>query len=184
MEFSFRMPSLGQVDVLSDDEGHTKSNNEAVPRVRQRGPSSLRLPARSRIFRVKVGVAHVGKHDPRHLANLIRSKCGCKSDCFQAFRSHEHQLQEWMTLRKNIAKLSKLEHDKYVRLSNVFQFFVDLYILVQVYYTYIYISIHTVYSLNSNRIQQFNSGLQDPPGSGQHSVPGFATPAPDGQTGM
>ncbi|CAL1168296.1 unnamed protein product [Cladocopium goreaui] len=108
------MPSLGQVDVLSDDEGHTKSNNEAVPRVRQRGPSSLRLPARSRIFRVKVGVAHVGKHDPRHLANLIRSKCGCKSDCFQAFRSHEHQLQEWMTLRKNIAKLSKLEHDKYV----------------------------------------------------------------------
>ena len=157
---SFRMPSLGQVDVLSDDEGHTKSNNEAVPRVRQRGPSSLRLPARSRIFRVKVGVAHVGKHDPRHLANLIRSKCGCKSECFQAFRSHEHQLQEWMTLRKNIAKLSKLEHDKYVRLSNVFQFFMDLYILVQVYYTYLYIQFIVLTQKGSSNSTQVYKILQ------------------------
>ena len=62
-----------------------------------------------------------------------------------------------MTLRKNIAKLSKLEHDKYVRLSNVFQFFVALYILVQVYYTYIYTYLYIQFKLKKDPAIQLRS---------------------------
>ena len=106
---------LSSVDALSDDEVHG-----TCPRPRPKRRFGLRQPAVGRMVRAKIGKAHVGTSDPKRLANLIGGNCGCKAGCFVDFRSHEKTVQEWLNLRKYMAKMSRLEHDKYVRVSVVF----------------------------------------------------------------
>lgn len=111
---------LGEVHSLSDDEGpsNTVLDNDAFPkpsgsRPRFSGRSRLRVPCRQAVGRVAEQLHK--PFDAKHLSNLIRGRCGCKSECFVPIRSHDAQLKEWMTVRKTMAKLTKLEKDQYVR---------------------------------------------------------------------
>ena len=108
-----RMPVLTNVTALSDDENDKLNTAVPKPGPAKKGflPRRRRRPARGRITRV-VTPADNGQCSPKHLANLIRGKCGCKCECFRAF--DENQIQEWMKLRKMMARMKKLEKDQYV----------------------------------------------------------------------
>ncbi|CAL1129527.1 unnamed protein product [Cladocopium goreaui] len=102
--------SLRPVDSLSDEE-NTNDNPGPQPKIRSPRP---RAPARGR-RKGSFAKVHFGRHDsPKHLANLIRGSCGCKALCFSAYR--EHQIQEWLKLRKQLGGMTKLEKDQYVRM--------------------------------------------------------------------
>ncbi|CAK9016868.1 unnamed protein product [Durusdinium trenchii] len=73
---------------------------------------SMKLRPRRGFLRMNAGLKRVCV-DPKHLANLIRRKCGCQSDCYASFRSHS-TWAEWMKIRKMMANMSKLEKDDYV----------------------------------------------------------------------
>lgn len=63
-------------------------------------------------FRKKVaGEKHL---DLAGLMNVINGRCGCTLDCFKPFRSNP-LLGEWLSLRKNLFQLKKLEKDNWVR---------------------------------------------------------------------
>ena len=105
--FRCRMPPLGAVASLSDDDG---SNSLPGPEPQKRcfrGRNSLRAPAKKRILGLVKGP--VGS---KHLANLIRSKCGCNANCFRQFG--DQQISEWTKLRGMMAKMTKLEKDQHV----------------------------------------------------------------------
>lgn len=107
--------SLRPVDSLSDEE-NTNDNPGPQPKIRSPRP---RAPARGR-RKGSFAKVHFGRHDsPKHLANLIRGSCGCKALCFSAYR--EHQIQEWLKLRKQLGGMTKLEKDQYVRVSQPMQ---------------------------------------------------------------
>lgn len=100
--------------ALSDDESPPQAPGPKLKH--RRGPCSIRRPARGRI--VKAVRSICGPNDnPKRLANLIRGACGCKADCFSAFRNHRHRWEEWLKLRKLMAKMGKLEKDAYVGVS-------------------------------------------------------------------
>lgn len=102
---------LGPIDTLSDNE----TNDVAAPPGPQKKKSVPRMPGKG--FRLKV--SRFGKNaasaEPRYLANLIRSKCGCKAGCFSAIRANSSHVDSWMRTRKNLAGMTKLEKDQYVR---------------------------------------------------------------------
>ena len=102
------MPALGVVDELSEDD---VSNTLPGPKPQQKRVlrrCSLRVPARKRIL----GLTKDYSASPKHLANLIRSKCGCNENCFRQYG--DHQNSEWMKLRNMMAKMTKLEKDQHV----------------------------------------------------------------------
>ena len=107
------MPLLTNVTALSDDENDKLNTAVPKPGPTKKGliPRRRRRPARGRITCV-VTPAFTGQCSPKHLANLIRGKCGCRCECFKAFG--EHQIQQWMKLRKMMARMKKLEKDQHV----------------------------------------------------------------------
>ncbi|CAL1141602.1 unnamed protein product [Cladocopium goreaui] len=73
-----------------------------------------RMPARG--FRKKVSMYRRSQssNDPGYLANLIRSKCGCKARCFSTFTSNPNHLESWKRMRVTLAGMTKLEKDQHV----------------------------------------------------------------------
>jgi len=107
-DFLCRMASkLATVDELSDAEPakHPK------PRPKRRSLNVHNL-GRKRAFHVRDPASNDRR---KHLANLIRGRCGCSAGCFSSFR--EQQVEEWMKLRKTLAHMKKLEKDQYARAS-------------------------------------------------------------------
>ena len=104
-----RMSSLAPILSLSDDEMPTAPGPS--PQALRTRPS-MKLRPRRGFLRMNAGLKRVCV-DPKHLANLIRRKCGCQSDCYASFRSHS-TWAEWMKSRKMMANMSKLEKDDYV----------------------------------------------------------------------
>lgn len=105
---SCRMP-LSQIDALSDAEQNDASQPRLPDRSSPRGPGKLRQVAE----RVRC------PFPAKQLANLIRSKCGCRKGCFANFRTGR-PLQEWLSLRKLLGKMAKLDKDQYVRVLTRF----------------------------------------------------------------
>ena len=106
---------LSNVDTLSDDE---PNNGPPIPRPKRM--TFPRMPARG--FRKKVSMycRSQSSNDPGYLANLIRSKCGCKARCFSAFTSNPNHLESWKRMRVTLAGMTKLEKDQHVRASSIF----------------------------------------------------------------
>lgn len=115
-----RMP-LQAVSELSGDESTAPTPRRALgPKLKTR-KSLLHL-------RRKAVVSRCGPNDsPKHLANLIRGRCGCKADCFLALRNHHHRMQEWLKLRDLLSKMEKLEKDDHVRVLLCFESINELY---------------------------------------------------------
>ena len=93
---------LKSVEALSDEENHC---NE---------PPQKRARRQSRGFLRKGATQELLSDDPVKLRRLINSKCGCKSNCFQPFRSNQKLYDEWSALRNRFNKMTKLEKDNLV----------------------------------------------------------------------
>lgn len=107
---------LGAVSALSDDESSPLQAPGPKPKLRR---SSLLRPPRERVMKA-AGATCDPNDNPKRLANLIRGVCGCKADCFAAFRNHRHRLDEWLKLRKLMGKMTKLEKDAHVGVLHPF----------------------------------------------------------------
>ena len=104
------MTDLEAVSTLSDDETFVPCPAKA-PTVQVL--QALLPRRRPRVgFRKKVaGEKHLNLAG---LMNVISGRCGCTLDCFKPFRSNP-LLGEWLSLRKNLFQLKKLEKDNWVR---------------------------------------------------------------------
>ena len=104
---------LSSVDAFSDEDIAAPGPKPKASSSGRR--SSLRMPARPRHLKLSVTRQYEASADPRHLANLIRSKCGCKCRCFSAFQTNQAHLDSWMKTRKLLTSMTKLEQDQHVR---------------------------------------------------------------------
>ena len=101
---------LQDVEDLSDNE----TNSPAAPKAKLK-VKHLRMPGIGFRRKKKQFGSCMASEDPRHLANLIRSKCGCKADCFSKFRENQHHVDSWLKTRKMLSAMTKLEKDRFAR---------------------------------------------------------------------
>ena len=100
---------LKTVDTLSDDENVNYMSQPKTPPVGKHRVA--RRAARGRLIKQSQKLVC---DDPKKLGNMIRGNCRCKCGCFVNFRS-DPLLERWLQHRKLMAKMTKLEKDKYVR---------------------------------------------------------------------
>ena len=93
------------MNSLSDDENIIQGSEPERPPVIPRRPAGG--------FRVRMDAENLNTADPRKLSYLIRGKCGCKCKCFVPFQK-DPLLQRWVSLRKTMSQMTKLEKDNYV----------------------------------------------------------------------
>ena len=101
---------LANVDILSDDENVNYMSQPKTPLVGKKGVA--RRAARGRLIKQRK-FQQLISDDPRYLGNLIRGNCRCQCGCFKNFRLNP-LLERWLQHRKLMAKMTKLEKDKYV----------------------------------------------------------------------
>ena len=98
---------LRNVEVLSGDEGG-EENGPSLPKPPSK-PS--RMPRRGFKRTLKIQQDNV---DPLTLRRLVSSKCGCKCQCFKPFNGSQRLFDEFVTMRKNMRDMTKLEKDNHV----------------------------------------------------------------------
>ena len=115
MRLSFvRWMTLTSVDTLSDDETTPPCTKKSSPLK----PSKLFQPCRPRSKRFKQRGGLLRRTvNPQKLRHLINSKCGCAASCFEPFRKNWSLWDSWIRARKLMAKMTKLEKDKYAKSS-------------------------------------------------------------------